>query len=80
MKSQIGQWGNSLAVRILKYVVEALNLKPNDALEFSVEEGRIVLELVYSLPELTLEELLVGITDPPEPEVDWGKAVGDEVW
>jgi antitoxin MazE len=80
VKSQIGQWGNSLAVRILKYVVEALNLKPNDALEFSVEEGRIVLELVYSLPELTLEELLVGITDPPEPEVDWGKAVGDEVW
>jgi antitoxin MazE len=29
MKSQIGQWGNSLAVRIPKYMIEALDLKPN---------------------------------------------------
>ncbi|NJK57401.1 MAG: AbrB/MazE/SpoVT family DNA-binding domain-containing protein, partial [Pleurocapsa sp. SU_5_0] len=37
MKSQIGQWGNSLAIRIPKYAVEALDLKPNDAIECTVE-------------------------------------------
>jgi antitoxin MazE len=39
MKSQIGQWGNSLAIRIPKYVVEALELKSNDAVECTVEAG-----------------------------------------
>jgi antitoxin MazE len=80
MKSQIGQWGNSLAIRIPKHMVEALDLKSNDAVEFSVEDGKLVLEPIHSLPELSLEELLAGITDPPEPEVDWGKPMGDEVW
>jgi hypothetical protein len=36
--------------------------------------------LMQTLPELTLEELLEGITEPPEPEVDWGQPMGDEVW
>jgi antitoxin MazE len=41
MKSQIGQWGNSLAIRIPKYVVEALALKPNDAVECTLEAGKL---------------------------------------
>ncbi|NJL09603.1 MAG: AbrB/MazE/SpoVT family DNA-binding domain-containing protein [Calothrix sp. SM1_7_51] len=80
MKSHIGQWGNSLAVRIPRHVVEALNLKPNDALELWVEEGKIVLEPVNALPELSLEELLADVTEPPESEVDWGRPMGDEAW
>jgi antitoxin MazE len=80
MKSQIGQWGNSLAIRIPKYVVEALELKPNDAVECTVEAGKLVVQRVQNLPELSLEELLAGVTEPPEPEVDWGKPMGDEVW
>jgi antitoxin MazE len=80
MKSQIGQWGNSLAIRIPKYVVEALELKPNDAVECTVEAGKLVVQRIQNLPELTLEELLAGVTEPPEPEVDWGKPMGDEVW
>lgn len=80
MKSQIGQWGNSLALRIPKYVVEALELKPNDAVECTLEEGKLVVKRIQNLPELSLDELLASITDPPEPEVDWGRAIGDEVW
>jgi antitoxin MazE len=80
VKSQIGQWGNSLAIRIPSYVVEALNLKPNDAVEFSIEEGKLVLEMIHALPELSLEELLAGVTELPESEVDWGRSMGDEVW
>lgn len=80
MQSQIGQWGNSLAIRIPKYVVEALGLKPNDTVECSLEEGKFVVQRLQTLPELTLEELLASVADTPEGEVDWGKPVGDEVW
>lgn len=80
MKTQVGQWGNSLAIRIPKYVVEALDLKPNDAVECTVEEGRLVVQPLQILPELTLEELLAGVIDAPEPEVAWGQPRGEEVW
>lgn len=80
MKSQLGQWGNSLAVRIPKYMVEALNLRANDALEVSVENGKLVMERVQALPELSLSQLLEEVTELPEPEVDWGRPVGDEAW
>jgi antitoxin MazE len=80
MKSQIGQWGNSLAVRIPKYVVESLDLKLNDPVECTVENGRLVLEPIQALPELSLEDLLAEITEAPELEVDWGRPMGGEVW
>lgn len=80
MKSQIGRWGNSLAIRIPKYVVEALKLEPNDTVECTLEEGKLVVQRIQTLPELSLEELLADITEPPEPEVDWGKPMGGEVW
>ncbi len=81
MKSQIGQWGNSLAVRIPKYVVESLALKPNDTVECSVQDGRLVFEPVQTLlPELSLEDLLAEVTEAPEGEVNWGRSMGHEVW
>jgi antitoxin MazE len=80
MQTQIEQWGNSLAMRIPKYIVEALDLKPNDAVECTVKDGRLVVERIQVLSELSLEELLAGVTDPPEPEVDWGRPMGDETW
>lgn len=80
MKSQVGQWGNSLAVRIPKHIVQALNLQANDAIEFSVVDGKAVIEPVRLLPEFTLDELLEQVTEAPEPEVDWGKSIGEEAW
>ena len=81
MKSQIGRWGNSLAIRIPKYVVETLNLSSEDVVECSVKEGKLVIEPVQDLPELTLKQLLSGpIEQPSEPEVDWGQPMGEEVW
>ena len=80
MKSQIGRWGNSLAIRIPKYVVEALSLNSDDVVECSVEDGKLVIETIQDLPELTLEQLLSGPIGPSEPEVDWGRPMGEEVW
>jgi antitoxin MazE len=80
MKTQIGQWGNSLALRIPQYAVEALDLKPNDAVECTVEAGKLIVQRIQILPELSLDELLAGITESSEGEVEWGKPMGEEVW
>ncbi|HEY1708654.1 MAG TPA: AbrB/MazE/SpoVT family DNA-binding domain-containing protein [Rhizomicrobium sp.] len=37
---QVAKWGNSLAVRLPKSVVEALRLKEGDAIEITVEGRR----------------------------------------
>ncbi|MGK7897150.1 MAG: AbrB/MazE/SpoVT family DNA-binding domain-containing protein [Xenococcus sp. (in: cyanobacteria)] len=80
MESQIGQWGNSLAIRIPESVIKSLNLKVNDQIKFSVEEGKIVLQPLQTLRELSLDDLLAEVAEPPEPEIDWGKPMGNEIW
>jgi antitoxin MazE len=41
---QVSRWGNSLAVRLPKAVVEDLSLKPGDKLEIvSADAGRMVI-------------------------------------
>ena len=80
MKSQIGQWGNSLAVRLPKHISQSLGLKVNDRLSITEDGGRIILEPIEELEELSLDELLSQVIEPPELEVDWGKPEGDEIW
>ena len=80
MKSQIGQWGNSLAVRLPKHISQSLGLKVNDRLSITEDGGRIILEPIEELEELSLDELLSQVIEPPEPEVEWGKPEGDEIW
>ncbi|MBD2305232.1 AbrB/MazE/SpoVT family DNA-binding domain-containing protein [Chroococcidiopsis sp. FACHB-1243] len=78
MRSAIGKWGNSLGLRIPKHIVEELSLQPNDEVECRVEKGRLIVEVIqkrkYSLEELLSQEI------EPEPEIDWGKPMGEEVW
>jgi hypothetical protein len=40
----------------------------------------MIVQYIQNLPELTLKELLESVTEPHEPEVDWGNPMGDEVW
>ena len=80
MKAQVSKWGNSLAVRIPKHIVEALQLQANDAIAFTVDDGKAILEPIPALPELTLDELLERVKDEPEAEVDWGGPMGQEEW
>jgi len=79
MKSQIGRWGNSLAWRIPKHIVEELSLESNDEVNCYVENGKIVIEPVSKQNDYTLDELLDQIIEPSE-EVCWGKPEGNEVW
>lgn len=79
MKSQIGRWGNSLAFRIPKYVVEELLLQPNDEVYCHIKDGKLVIEPVRDIEQYTLDQLLEEVIEPSE-EISWGKPEGNEEW
>jgi antitoxin MazE len=79
MKSQIGRWGNSLAVRIPKYIADQLSLSVNDEVDCRLEKGQLIVEPIQKFPKYTLSELLSQELEP-EPEIDWGKPTGEEEW
>jgi antitoxin MazE len=79
MKTQVGKWGNSLAVRIPGTFAKELALEEGAELEMTRVAGGLLLR--PRKPEYTLEELLEQIK--PENlhgETDWGSAVGREAW
>ncbi len=79
MNTQVGKWGNSLAVRIPGTYVKELELEEGMELEVTHVEGGLLLR--PRKHEYTLDELLAQIT--PENihgETDWGSAVGGESW
>jgi antitoxin MazE len=81
MKSQIGRWGNSLALRIPKYIVDGLDLSIDDEVDCTISEGQLIIKPVRikNYAKYTLAELLSQDLEPEE-EIDWGKPVGEEEW
>ena len=78
-KAQIVKWGKSLAVRIPKAVAEQDRLREGDAVSVEVLNGRVELRRAERIP--TLEELVAQITpENRHGEIDWGPAVGKEIW
>jgi antitoxin MazE len=79
MQTQVGKWGNSLAVRIPGNCAKDLGLTEGMALEVSVVEGGILLR--PRAKSFTLEELVSGVTpENVHGETDWGPPAGRESW
>ncbi|MCI0637712.1 MAG: AbrB/MazE/SpoVT family DNA-binding domain-containing protein [Gemmataceae bacterium] len=79
MTTQIGKWGNSLAVRIPGIYAKELDLEEGAELEVSCVDGGLLLR--PRKHHYKLEELLAQIK--PENihgETDWGPSVGREAW
>jgi antitoxin MazE len=79
MNTQVGRWGNSLAVRIPGTYAKELHLKEGMELEVTRLDDCLVLR--PRKHEYTLKELLDQVK--PENihgETDWGSAVGREAW
>jgi antitoxin MazE len=79
MNTQVGKWGNSLAVRIPGIYAKELDLAEGVELEVTRVDGGLLLR--PRKHEYTLEELLAQIK--PENihgETDWGPPVGGEAW
>ena len=77
--SHLSMWGNSLALRIPKAFAHQLQARDGMPVTFSVQNGSLVVTPVSS-PELTLAQLLMGITEENlHGETSTGFAVGNEI-
>ena len=79
MNTQIGKWGNSLAVRIPGAFVKELDLEEGAEVEVTCVAGGLLMRPRKAA--FTLDALLAQIK--PENihgETDWGAARGGEAW
>ncbi|MBN9019573.1 MAG: AbrB/MazE/SpoVT family DNA-binding domain-containing protein [Rhizobiales bacterium] len=78
MRVRLARWGNSLAVRIPKDVVESAGLVEGQELEAEARDGGVALRGLQK--RYTLDELLASMPlDAKPPELlDWGPDRGSE--
>jgi len=80
MQTTIKKWGNSLALRIPKLLALDANLKLNNFVEISIDQGSIIITPI-SKKEYSLEKLLKGISkNNLHGEFNTGSPVGKEIW
>ena len=78
MRVLMKKWGNSAAVRIPAAIMEAANVRLDQAVDIREEHGRIVIEPV-SAPAFSLDDLIAGITDDNRHAAnDFGGPAGKE--
>ena len=78
MTVTISRWGNSLAIRIPKDVLDRAGLHEGDVLDVLGDNGSIVL-MPQSAPP-SLEELIARITPENVHSAHFETAVGAETW
>jgi antitoxin MazE len=79
MRGAVAKWGNSLAVRLPKGVLDDTSLREGDSVDVSVENGRVVIAPVR--PAVNLAELLDAYRPEHRHGEEWIDAPrGREVW
>ncbi|MBI4135938.1 MAG: AbrB/MazE/SpoVT family DNA-binding domain-containing protein [Candidatus Vogelbacteria bacterium] len=79
--TRVKKWGNALAVRLPRQVVERYNLIDGSSVKVSPESFGIVIRLERRVVVPSLRELTRRITSTNRPAlVDWGRRRGREVW
>ena len=77
MRLRINKWGNSLGLRLPKFILDQLHCSEGDELELTVENGQLVL----SKPHADLDLLLASVQkDQLHAETDTGSVMGNEIW
>jgi antitoxin MazE len=80
MRAVISKWGNSLALRLPKSVLEQAELAEDQAVEITVVKGQIRVKAVEE-PTYDLDELLAQIQPGTKyTDVDFGPPLGKEIW
>ena len=80
MRVQVKKWGNSASVRIPAAVMAAASLRIDQEVDVREDDGRIVIEPVM-VPSYDLTALLDQMTpETMHDPIDWGPAVGREIW
>jgi len=80
MESKIQKWGNSLGLRIPKWIAEQVGVEAGSGVELSVKEGKIIV-LPRRCKKYDLNGLLQAVTpDNLHGEIDTGEPIGREAW
>ena len=80
MRVTVKKWGNSAAVRLPASVMQATHLELDQVVEVRADRGRIVIERIRPR-KYELSGLLKGITKKNQHRaIDFGPAVGEEIW
>ena len=80
MKTRVRQWGNSLGLRIPRSLAADARIGEDSEVNLVVENGVLHISAIRD-DGPSLEELVAGITpENRHEEVDWGPAVGREIW
>lgn len=80
MRVTVKKWGNSAAVRLPASLMQATHLQLDEVVEVREDSGRIVIERL-SPKRYELSELLKGINNKNQHRaIDFGPAVGGEIW
>ncbi len=80
MRSKVQLWGNSLALRIPKYIANQIKIINGSDVDVLLEEEKIVITPIKNNPK-SLDELLSKIdNDNIHKEEDFGAPVGGEIW
>lgn len=79
MQLAIAKWGNSLALRLPRHIIDEVKLAEGSPVDLSVKDGMVVVTPVRK--KFKLDELLAQMTDEHKiAEVDWGQPKGEEIW
>ncbi len=80
MRTRVQELDNSLVLHIPKAFAAKMHITPNPLVKMSFVDGKTILVPTIE-PELTLEQLLAGVTDENlHRAVDTGDLVGKEAW
>jgi antitoxin MazE len=82
MKTAFLRWGNSLALRVPSAFAKEVGASEGKRAEMTIENGALVVKVTTrKRRRYDLEQLIDQITEENRhPEIDWGPAVGNEVW
>ncbi len=80
MQSKVQLWGNSLALRIPKYIANQIKIRNGSNVDVSLNEDKIIIKPIKDNQE-SLDSLLSKIkNDNIHKEKDFGEPVGSEIW
>lgn len=87
-QTAVRRWGNSQAIRLSKEIINKMDLKENDNIEISINNGKMIIEKIDKHKYLNLRERLESFYNKPidkiyvesTQEVDVGAPKGNEQW
>ncbi len=80
MKVKVQLWGNSLALRIPKYIAKQINIDNGSNVDISLEQEKIIIKTIQEKQESLTYYLSKVNSDNIHKEEDFGSPVGGELW